>query len=69
LMHRMGHSSMRAALIYQHATSERDREIAAGMDKRIAKVQGKKAAAKKPGRKKKGGARDDGPAGVLAQLG
>lgn len=37
LMHRMGHSSMRAALIYQHATSERDREIAAGMDARIAK--------------------------------
>jgi len=27
LMHRMGHSTMRAALIYQHATSERDREI------------------------------------------
>jgi integrase len=35
LMHRMGHSSMRAALIYQHATSERDREIAAGIDKRL----------------------------------
>jgi integrase len=37
LMHRMGHASMRAALIYQHATSERDREIADGMDRRIAK--------------------------------
>jgi integrase len=36
LMQRMGHSSMRAALIYQHATSEPDREIAAGIDKRIA---------------------------------
>jgi integrase len=35
LMHRMGHSSMRAALIYQHATSERDREIADGIDRRI----------------------------------
>jgi integrase len=35
LMHRMGHASMRAALIYQHATSERDREIAEGMDRRI----------------------------------
>jgi hypothetical protein len=34
-MHRMGHASRRAALIYQHATSERDREIAEGMDKRI----------------------------------
>jgi integrase len=35
LMTRMGHSSMRAALIYQHATSERDREIADGMNRRI----------------------------------
>jgi integrase len=37
LMHRMGHSSMRAALIYRHATSERDREIAAGIDARLAR--------------------------------
>ncbi|NYF54734.1 integrase [Micromonospora purpureochromogenes] len=36
LMHRMGHATMRAALIYQHATSERDREIAAAIDHRIA---------------------------------
>lgn len=42
LMHRMGHASMRAALIYQHANSERDREIADGMDRRIAK-QAKRA--------------------------
>ncbi len=28
LMHRMGHGSMRAALMYQHATGDRDREIA-----------------------------------------
>jgi hypothetical protein len=34
-MHRMGHPSMRAALIYQHATSERDCEIAEGIDLRI----------------------------------
>lgn len=27
-MHRMGHGSMRAALIYQHATTDRDRSIA-----------------------------------------
>jgi hypothetical protein len=33
LMERMGHSSSRAALIYQHATRERDEGIAAGMDK------------------------------------
>jgi integrase len=35
LMHRMGHASMRAALIYQHATSKRDQEIAAAIDARI----------------------------------
>ena len=27
-MHRMGHGSMRAALIYQHATNARNRSIA-----------------------------------------
>jgi len=35
LMHRMGHGSMRAALIYQHATGERDREIADALQFRI----------------------------------
>jgi hypothetical protein len=34
-MHRMGHGSMRAALIYQHATDERDREIADALQVRI----------------------------------
>jgi integrase len=33
LMERMGHSSSRAALIYQHTTQERDEAIAAGMGK------------------------------------
>jgi integrase len=32
LMTRMGHTSARAALIYQHATSERDQAIAASLD-------------------------------------
>jgi integrase len=31
LMARMGHASMRAAILYQHATSERDAEIAAAL--------------------------------------
>ena len=31
----MGHGSMRAALIYQHATGERDREIADALQFRI----------------------------------
>jgi hypothetical protein len=50
----MGHASMRAALIYQHATSERDREIAAGIDKRIAAAQAKTAKPAKRKRRKKG---------------
>jgi integrase len=36
LMVRMGHSSARAALIYQHATAERDAEIAAALDVLVA---------------------------------
>ena len=32
LMGRMGHSSMRAALIYQHRTADRDRLIADALD-------------------------------------
>ena len=66
LMHRMGHASLRAALIYQHATSERDREIAAGIDKRIEAAQGKTAKPEKRKRRKKG---DDGTAGSLARVG
>ena len=34
LMHRMGHGSARAALIYQHATSDRNLEIAAKLSRR-----------------------------------
>jgi hypothetical protein len=39
LMARIGHSSPRAALIYQHATQERDRAIAVFLDKEIAAAQ------------------------------
>jgi integrase len=35
LMSRMGHSSTRAAIIYQHATRERDRVIANKLDEMI----------------------------------
>lgn len=35
LMARIGHASPRAALIYQHATEQRDREIAAYLDQAI----------------------------------
>ena len=36
LMSRIGHSSPRAALLYQHATDERDRAIAEYLDQQIA---------------------------------
>jgi integrase len=42
LMHRMGHGSMRAALIYQHATSERDHEIAKVISRRAREKAEKK---------------------------
>jgi hypothetical protein len=35
-MARMGHASSRAALIYQHATSERDHAIAAALGDMLA---------------------------------
>lgn len=37
LMHRMGHGSMRAALIYQHNTDERARDIAARLNDVVAR--------------------------------
>ncbi|HZN76278.1 MAG TPA: tyrosine-type recombinase/integrase [Micromonosporaceae bacterium] len=80
LMHRMGHSSMRAALIYQHATSQRDREIADSIDERIAVEQGKKPKRGKRQTKPAGSGQarrrkrddddpDDGAAGVPARVG
>ncbi|HEV2780371.1 MAG TPA: tyrosine-type recombinase/integrase [Actinophytocola sp.] len=39
LMSRMGHATMRAALIYQHASRERDQEIANKISRNVAKAQ------------------------------
>ncbi|MFG2438997.1 hypothetical protein [Streptomyces sp. NPDC048508] len=39
LMHRMGHSSVRAALIYQHLVNGRDHQIADYVDGQIKKVK------------------------------
>lgn len=39
LMTRMGHASPRAALIYQHATREREREITEALSRRIEAVR------------------------------
>ncbi|MGW4395536.1 tyrosine-type recombinase/integrase [Amycolatopsis nivea] len=57
LMSRMGQSTSRAALIYQHATRKRDREIAEGMSRNIAAARRRpvgKRARKRAGSKRKG---------------
>ena len=38
LMHRMGHASSAAALRYQHATKDRDVEVAQLLDELVARV-------------------------------
>ncbi|UQI43216.1 site-specific integrase [Streptomyces sp. HU2014] len=48
LMTRMGHSTARAALIYQHMTSDRDRVIADKMGKAARKALGKRKAPPSP---------------------
>lgn len=75
LMARMGHDSTRAALIYQHASSEADRAIAAALNDLVSERQeGKKKRKRKRARRRPegvpGGERgpddgDDGAAGVL----
>jgi integrase len=57
LMERMGHSSARAALIYQHATQERDEPIAAGMGKLLRQ-------ARRKARTAAGGAGTEAPSGT-----
>jgi integrase len=56
LMYRMGHASERAALIYQHATRERDRQIAQDMERLIQREgQTTSGAAETTTRNEKGG--------------
>ncbi|TDC29834.1 integrase [Micromonospora sp. KC213] len=43
-MARLGHSSTRAAMIYQHATRDRDHAIAAALDALIEEARGKVSA-------------------------
>jgi integrase len=56
LMARMGHDSMNAALIYQHASTEADQAIASALDARLAQVQ--------DGDDQAGDDPEDGPAGA-----
>jgi integrase len=49
LMHRMGHGSMRAALIYQHATDARAREIATWLNEVVARESESTTTTGRPG--------------------
>ena len=51
LMARLGHSSMRAAMIYQHATRDRDQAIAKALGMFVQEVRSAKEADKKEGEK------------------
>jgi integrase len=48
LMQRMGHSSVRAALIYQHLVNGRDHAIAAHVDEQIKRVRSAESTGKDP---------------------
>jgi integrase len=57
LMSRMGHRSARAALMYQHATSDRDRAIARGLSDLVEQARKAESKKKRKGRKRKAGLR------------
>jgi hypothetical protein len=59
-MTRMGHDSVRAAIIYQLATTEADAKIAAALDAELA--------SKPAGEDSSGDDDDDGTAGVLVSV-
>ena len=60
-MTRAGHSSPRAALIYLHATRERDQKIAAGMGKLFTDAKKSSTKSTKPDPKRSGTQRARGP--------
>jgi hypothetical protein len=62
-MARMGHDNPRAALIYQHASSEADQTIADALSMAVKAMQKKTRKPRKPRRKP-----DDGAAGALAEV-
>jgi integrase len=69
LMHRMGHGSTRAALIYQHATSDRDLEIASELSRRALAAREKAEQEAKDKADDQGEDEpDDGAAGVLVPV-
>lgn len=69
LMHRMGHGSTRAALIYQHATSDRDLEIAKELSRRAMAAREKaEKEAQGEGDDQEDNQPDDGAAGALVPV-
>lgn len=50
-MNRIGHSTSRAAVNYQHAVDGRDQQIASALDKLIKIERAKKATSRKRGRR------------------
>jgi GAF domain-containing protein len=69
-MHRMGHGSSRAALIYQHATQDRDLEIAKEVSRRALAAREKaRQEAKKKADEQDKAVPDGGAAGVLVPVG
>ncbi len=69
LMHRMGHGSTRAALIYQHATNDRDLEIAKELSRRALAARQKAEQETKDEANDQGDDEpDDGAAGVLVPV-
>lgn len=68
LMARMGHDSPRAALIYQHATSEADRAIAKAVNDAVERERKKTRKTRREPVRKRPDDRDDGAAGVLAKV-
>lgn len=53
LMHRAGHSTSPAALIYLHAVDERNRAIAAGLNELVKETRQKEAKRRRAGRRKR----------------
>lgn len=69
LMARMGHDSPRAALIYQHATSEADRAIAKAVNAAVERERQKTRGGRNAAGEERPDDPDDGTAGVLARAG
>jgi hypothetical protein len=71
LMARMGHDSMQAALVYQHASAEAARRIADTMNAKVKAARPKKRKRRKSGGtggENEGHGPDDGAAGVLGPV-